>query len=1373
MALKPVGPLDSYNSLTDEYLVDYFNNKRIRKHLRHMGLITRRGEVVDEPTFRYHTARKEHRAHVKELMSQAVINKTLELERNRRAFIRDKLIEIRKIETVNRVKRDRDGLPDYSSEKGIRPKSAPSKVKGEKQTPKKCKPKCAPRSADPKKPRCVLVNNFTDEGLSDKYGSDVTLSTAGYHAPPNSNIYQSYSTPDMNQPMVPGRSLPVRPKSAMTRNKRNHNQIKTRPKSASSNANSSPYTNTSTVPSTFLQRRQIHSMSKITLRYLGKSLDLSSGVFGDAVQVMIMQQHCGGNTVCVFQNLVSPNECFTFTSRRHRDAPFGITIYLGSMMDTRLSTCCEYKHKPGHILGGKSGHFALVRVEGCLPCYKCFAHVDEFKRQQTAAHSKFQEDVHKSDIPEKSSKGKKKRTSRKKQGSHSSYSSSDNEEKPSIEATITVKQRKDPEPAGEPSSTKIPDDPVTMEPDENDIKDFEKLVVKTNNIEEEHAIVLQSSDTEDEPEPLKLPPKIEEDLKLESSSSSEDEKEDEKANEEGTRIDIEIIKEVTENGYDAEEFHSDNDEEDKKSDISVASTLSVDSITSEASVKSDASIKSEASVKSDVSTKSEASIKSETSIKSASSSKSNSSIKSNSSTKSASSIKSNTSNKSYSSIKSDATIKSEGSMKSETSVKSHSSSASSASTKSYKSDSSKKSDRSISSKGSSSSVKSDRDDSSFSSMKSEDSIKELEEDKPKIGEPSHLTKSSVQDPAPTEESPSLISTFEPTFEVPPPTVTFTESTPEPKSPAPEILSPAPEIPPLAFETPQSVPGPVTPVNEESVPETTKEQPSPASEPVTPVIEEPSEVTEESRPSPPVTLEITPEPEPKPDSTGVKSVEEVPLSTVESKVVETVDESKVEENNTKEVSSLLVDKVVTKEQDPKPEEVAQPKEEEVQETLHMKGRLDIGEETLQKEGRLDIGEETLQKEGRLDIGKEAIEESADTDRRQDAGFGARENEGSDNESEVSIHSNKSNTSDTTTNASASTTQLTKVLSPTHSILSTDSSKSKDPNRRIRFSDTIGSWISQLGFKKKTTETSKKSVSPANSRSSLSFRRISSLDSNSSRHSITGRDSSTSVSSAKSSSKSKSITKGEFLDTVSEADLLSNFESQDCIASIQKGKSDRRSSKSSGIPSSSRSRRRSSRSEKSEPFHSNSISLPQNVSKESLDTSTELSMTPQLDEKQPSAISETFGASSGGTISTLLSSDLLPDKVKSNSSFNSFSSKSSNSTLIPQDISKQDQHPSQSLLPGCKSIERPISASDDVGQRSSISEDTFPVRTSRRMMSINSYRSNSRDSTFIPQNFSKEIPGASEQSLRSLKQMNSNNPWSMKYLEQAQELHLLPC
>ena len=394
--------------------------------------------------------------------------------------------------------------------------------------------------------------------------------------------------------------------------------------------------------------------------------------------------------------------------------------------------------------------------------------------------------------------------------------------------------------------------------------------------------------------------------------------------------------------------------------------------------------------------------------------------------------------------------------------------------------------------------------------------------------------------------------------------------------------------------------------------------------------------------------------------------------------------------------------------------------------------------------------------------------------------------------------------------------------------------------------IGSWISQLGFKKKSPGTSKKSVSPENSRSSLSFRRVSSLDSNSSRHSTgrvssldsnssrhstgrvssldsnssrhstgrvssldsnssrhstgrvssldsnssrhstgrvssldsnssrhstgrvssldsnssrnstgrvssldsnsfrhsTGQDSSTSVS----KSSSKPITEGESLDTVS--DLLSNFESQDSIASIQKRKSDRRSSKSSGISSSPRSRRRSSRSEKSEPTHSNSYPLQQNVSKESPDTTTELSVTLRLDDKEPSAISELFEASSGGTLSTLLSSEILTDKVKSNSSFNSFSSKSSDSMQISQDVSKENPQPSQISLPaGFNSIERPINASDDVDQRSSISKDPSrsPVRTSRRMMSINSYRSNSTDSSFVLHSVSKETPSASEQSL----------------------------
>ena len=61
---------------------------------------------------------------------------------------------------------------------------------------------------------------------------------------------------------------------------------------------------------------------------------------------------------------------FTFISRRHRGSPFGLTFYIDGMQDIRLSCCCEYKHKPGHVLGGRNGHFQFVVVEGAAPCYR-------------------------------------------------------------------------------------------------------------------------------------------------------------------------------------------------------------------------------------------------------------------------------------------------------------------------------------------------------------------------------------------------------------------------------------------------------------------------------------------------------------------------------------------------------------------------------------------------------------------------------------------------------------------------------------------------------------------------------------------------------------------------------------------------------------------------------------------------------------------------------------------------------------------------------------------------------------------------------------------------------------------------------------------
>ena len=66
--------------------------------------ITKKGEIVTENTFRLNMARKEHQNHVRDLLAQAIVHKTLDMERARQTEIKRKLEEIAKIELVRRVK---------------------------------------------------------------------------------------------------------------------------------------------------------------------------------------------------------------------------------------------------------------------------------------------------------------------------------------------------------------------------------------------------------------------------------------------------------------------------------------------------------------------------------------------------------------------------------------------------------------------------------------------------------------------------------------------------------------------------------------------------------------------------------------------------------------------------------------------------------------------------------------------------------------------------------------------------------------------------------------------------------------------------------------------------------------------------------------------------------------------------------------------------------------------------------------------------------------------------------------------------------------------------------------------------------------------
>ena len=66
--------------------------------------VNKRGQIVSENQYRLNMARKEHKKHVKDLLAQAIVHKTLDIERNRQVEIKCKLEEISKLELVRRVR---------------------------------------------------------------------------------------------------------------------------------------------------------------------------------------------------------------------------------------------------------------------------------------------------------------------------------------------------------------------------------------------------------------------------------------------------------------------------------------------------------------------------------------------------------------------------------------------------------------------------------------------------------------------------------------------------------------------------------------------------------------------------------------------------------------------------------------------------------------------------------------------------------------------------------------------------------------------------------------------------------------------------------------------------------------------------------------------------------------------------------------------------------------------------------------------------------------------------------------------------------------------------------------------------------------------
>ncbi|OBS82144.1 hypothetical protein A6R68_23866, partial [Neotoma lepida] len=96
--------LATYNSLTDKHLAGYFNNTRIRRHLRRSGLITRSGRILSEKEYKVNTMKQDHQKYIRECLAQAIFHKVLDMERYHQLEIKRRLDTVARKEKTQRLK---------------------------------------------------------------------------------------------------------------------------------------------------------------------------------------------------------------------------------------------------------------------------------------------------------------------------------------------------------------------------------------------------------------------------------------------------------------------------------------------------------------------------------------------------------------------------------------------------------------------------------------------------------------------------------------------------------------------------------------------------------------------------------------------------------------------------------------------------------------------------------------------------------------------------------------------------------------------------------------------------------------------------------------------------------------------------------------------------------------------------------------------------------------------------------------------------------------------------------------------------------------------------------------------------------------------
>ncbi|XP_023195530.1 glutamate-rich protein 3 [Xiphophorus maculatus] len=379
------GFLPAYNSLTDKHLADYFSNSRIRKHLLKAGLITRSGRIVPEKDYKHKLIQTANQNNVRECLAQAIFQKVLEREHYYQIEIKRKQADYERKQRVQRFKVERckkyeeemiralTPCPPMTSKSMWTQFSVPlGKHFQSSDFPSLPRPNTAPgKMQRPVRLKPIQRRSYT---ALPRHISPYRKSTSFLESQPF-NCLRSFKsrrrfTPKDNYPGLDRFCLPV------TKNFIIPVPPETPPKVTPSSTIRSrrlrPSTSSSGVEEPPWLRTSVHqSRVRVTMVYFGKLVHLSDHPSILRDEIKVLQQHCGGENLCVYQGKLCEGDVFQFLSRRHKGFSFSLTFYQNGLLVERLSSCCEYKHSKGSRIGGRHGLFGFCSMEGASPCYKC------------------------------------------------------------------------------------------------------------------------------------------------------------------------------------------------------------------------------------------------------------------------------------------------------------------------------------------------------------------------------------------------------------------------------------------------------------------------------------------------------------------------------------------------------------------------------------------------------------------------------------------------------------------------------------------------------------------------------------------------------------------------------------------------------------------------------------------------------------------------------------------------------------------------------------------------------------------------------------------------------------------------------------------